>query len=44
MTAACEIDVASFKFDQKGVKYDTAGCGIKNLGTAIQLAGICLFS
>lgn len=44
MTAACEIDVASFKFDQKGVKYDTAGCGIKSLGTAIQLAGICLFS
>jgi type VI secretion system secreted protein VgrG len=44
MTAACEIDVASFKFDQKGVKFDTAGCGIKNLGTAIQLAGICLFS
>lgn len=44
MTAACEIDVASFKFDQKGVKYDTAGCGIKSLGTAIQLAGISLFT
>jgi type VI secretion system secreted protein VgrG len=44
MTAGCDIDVGSVKFDQKTLKFASAGCGIKNVGAVIQQAGICIFS
>lgn len=43
-SAACDINVKSVAFDQEGVRIATKGCGIRNLGTAIQLAGITIFS
>ncbi|AKT41273.1 uncharacterized protein CMC5_054400 [Chondromyces crocatus] len=44
VTAGIDIDVASIKYDQKALKFETGGVGFKNLGTLLHLVGISIFS
>jgi type VI secretion system secreted protein VgrG len=44
LSAACDINAGSVAFNQETLKIDTKGCGIKNVGTAIQLAAITIFA